>query len=469
MVVSPGLAETNVQHIRLRELINPHPRQLEFLEAMDKYPFTLYGGARGGGKSRILRWAIIRFLFLCSARGLTNVRAGMFCETFPELKLRQIEPARIEFPAWLGTWNVSEYEFRFKPEYGSHVIKFCNLDDVTKYQGGEFGIIAVDELTLLADRGVLDILRACLRWVGIERPPFIAATNPTGPGHSWVKRLWITKDFSSPDDKALKPEWFHFVRSLPRDNPHLSASYIEENLAGLPAWLRAPWLEGSWDIIAGQRFEQFNPLIHVCKPFDLSERGAVKYFRSIDYGASPDPYACLWIAVVQGERPDVYVIQEDVAVGLNARTQAKQIHGLTKNPIEISYLDTQCWAEEDEGLSIATKFMQEDIPVTKVLKDRVTGWAAVDDLLYYESDDVEVTKRPRLNIFSTCPILIQQLTDAMADPKRPGDILHPQGFRDDLIDALRYFALTHIRKPVIPKQSTQFDYMRRVHKAMTRR
>lgn len=286
--------------LSLRELIKPHSRQEEFLQAFMRHKFTLYGGARGGGKSYILRWALVKFLMHCTQLGFRRVRVGIFCSTYNELYLRQIDRVLIEFGPQLGKFLHQRKEFRFVEELGGHVIQFCNMEDLSMYQGGEFAAIAVDELTLCADRGVLDILRACLRWPEMAYCPFIAATNPTGPGHSWCKRLWITKDFSSPEDVKLNPDDFVFVRSLPTDNPYLSREYIEENLGSLPEYLREPWLNGSWDILAGQRFQAFRHHVHTCDPFDLEELGPVEYFRSIDYGTH-DPYACGWYGVVNTE------------------------------------------------------------------------------------------------------------------------------------------------------------------------
>ena len=37
--------------ISLKQVINPTPRQIEFFTAADTFKYTLYGGAKGGGKS----------------------------------------------------------------------------------------------------------------------------------------------------------------------------------------------------------------------------------------------------------------------------------------------------------------------------------------------------------------------------------------------------------------------------------
>lgn len=430
-----GLAASTVEPTPLSELIKPHARQREFFDACKEHRFVLYGGARGGGKSYILRWTLVWFALWLTKLGFRNCILGLFCISYPELRLRQIEPIKREFPEWLGSWNESEKGFRFAEEYGGHLIKCCNLDDPSKYKSAEFAGMAVDELTLLPSKGIFDTLRGSLRWPGLLKPLFIAGTNPDGPGHSWVKRLWVTRDFSHPDDALLPAKEFAFVRSLPTDNPHLSEVYINEELASQPESVRKAWLEGSWDLFEGQRFN-VNPAVHVVKPFDLGP--LVKYYASMDYGFD-NPFAAGIYAVLpkSEHRTFIYKVKEINVKGLKAREQARLVLDTLKfMGIELAapaYLDTACWKEEDDGLSIATKFQQEGLPVQQVLKDRATGWVAYEDLLAYKSVDGAVTEEPQMKFFDCCPLTVQQTTDAVWDPKKPGDILHGEGFRDDCI------------------------------------
>jgi phage terminase large subunit len=411
------------------------------------------------------------FALTLTKMGFRNCILGLFCISFPELRLRQIEPIKREFPDWLGIWNESDKGFRFFPEYGGHLIKCCNLDDPSKYKSAEFAAIAVDELTLLPTKEIFDTLRGSLRWPNLKRPLFISGTNPDGPGHSWVKRLWVTRDFTHPDDALLPAHEFAFVRSLPTDNPNLSESYIKEELASQPESVRKAWLEGSWDLFEGQRFH-INPAVHVVRPFDLGP--LVRYYASMDYGFD-NPFALGIYAVLPKEEGQtfIYKIKEVNLRGLKARDQAKIVkQTLQENGITLSapaYLDTACWKEEDEGLPIAMRFVQEGVPVQQVLKDRVTGWVALEDLLYYEAKEGEIVTQPKMKFFDCCPLTIQQATDAVWDPKKPGDIMHPEGFRDDSLDETRYFALTHIKAPKPTEPMGNDSYMRQVEKLMKKR
>lgn len=212
------------------------------MERADSHRYLLYGGARGPGKSYWLRWYSLRFLLRCAERGLRGVRTMLACEDYPSLRDRQVSKIMVEFPAWLGEWQASHSEYLLRPEFGSGALCLRNLDDASKYQSAEFALIAVDELTKDTE-STFNMLRGSLRWTGIDRPQFIAATNPNGIGAAWVRALWIERRFPK-HLQDLSGE-FAFVPGLPGDNPYLSPAYIEE-LKAQPDAVRKAWLEGDW-------------------------------------------------------------------------------------------------------------------------------------------------------------------------------------------------------------------------------
>jgi hypothetical protein len=228
--------------VRLSELLHFWPKQLEATRVADEHRYMLFGGARGPGKSRWLRGYALRFLLRCAAQRLTGVRVMLGCETFPALRDRQIEKIEREWPAWLGRLNQADYEYTLAPAYGSGAICLRNLDNPLKYQSAEFALIGVDELTKDPE-STFNILRGSLRWPGIERPQFVAGTNPNGPGAAWVRAYWIEHRLP-PELEPMAGE-FAFVPGLPGDNPSLPPEYTAE-LATLPESLRKAWLEGDW-------------------------------------------------------------------------------------------------------------------------------------------------------------------------------------------------------------------------------
>lgn len=246
-------------------LLSPTPRQLEFMQKADEHRYMLYGGARGGGKSRLLRWGLLIKLLLWAMKGLQHVRVGLFSEDYPTLRDRQVTKIRAEFPDWLGTLKSTQDEglgFYLHERWGGGAILLRNLDDPSKYQSAEFAGIAVEELTK-SPIETFDVLRGSLRWPGISDTFFWGATNPGGIGHLWVKALWIERDFTGEFRRFKRAaDDFCFVQSLPADNPYLEESYWEE-LNSLPEPLRKAWVEGDWDVFAGQAFGEWRRDIHV--------------------------------------------------------------------------------------------------------------------------------------------------------------------------------------------------------------
>lgn len=255
----------------LRDLISPTERQSEFFETCAKYDFVLAEGEASGGKSYALRWWLVDFLVDCyQSLGLESVVVGLFSEDYPTLKDRHISKIRVEFPPWLGALTRTDggLDFKLRPEYGSGAIALRNLDDPAKYFSAEFAAIAVEELTR-HQLAVFNDLRFRLRWPGIERPKFAAGTNPGGPGHAWVKKYWITKDYP-PEFKGVSRDGkpyditgqFARVTFLASDNPHLPSAYHTRNLT-LPPDMAQRVAHGNWDVYTGQYFPYFNLKVHV--------------------------------------------------------------------------------------------------------------------------------------------------------------------------------------------------------------
>jgi len=232
---------SNEEIIKFSELSGFFPKQIEALNASKRFKFTLFGGSVGSGKSRWLRWMMVYWLIKYYAKyNIKGIRAGLFCEDYPSLNDRHLTKIRFEFPDWLGTYNESKKEFTLKPEYGSGIIAFRNLDEPEKYLSVEFAIMGVDEINR-NPKTTFDMLRSRLRWPGIRDTKFLAGCNPLG--EAWVKNIWVKRLFP-PEEKEQYE--FVFVPALPTDNPHLPQEYYK-SLESLPEVQRKAYLEGNWD------------------------------------------------------------------------------------------------------------------------------------------------------------------------------------------------------------------------------
>lgn len=262
------------------EICNFTEKQWQATHTALENRFTLFGGYRGPGKSYWLRWHPVYMLLRYHAQGIKNVSAALFCETYPELQDRHVNKISNEFPAWLGELGTTQRAglgFYLKPKWGGGVLLLRNLDAPDKYKSAEFGWIGIDEITRIPKRTV-DILRGSLRWPGIERPQFCAATNPDGKHHEWVRQLWIERNFTGDGfaELAKLADEFAFVPARPGDNPYLSESYWNDLLTA-PRDLREAWLDGNWyskafgvvyDEFSDENIETIAP--DFSRPFELA-------------------------------------------------------------------------------------------------------------------------------------------------------------------------------------------------------
>lgn len=236
------------EQVNFSELCSFHPKQWEAAEAVADHKYTLFGGARGPGKSYWLRWMLLRLLLGWAMEGHSNVKVMLSTIDYPMLEDRQISKIDTEFPDWLGTLKDTKENglgFYLHPSYGSGILALRNLDNPSKYKGSEWAAIAIDEVTENPFR-TFNNLRGSLRWPGITRTKFLGGTNPDGRYNHWVRQLWVVRDFTEEFERLapLKDE-FVFVRGLPYDNPALTEDYWNDLLTQ-PEHIKRAWVDGDW-------------------------------------------------------------------------------------------------------------------------------------------------------------------------------------------------------------------------------
>lgn len=417
------MATSPCQPLNLEALVNPTERQRDFLRAIADRDYVLYGGAAGGGKSYILRWWLVLFLaWTYRALGLRNVTVGLFCEDYPGLYDRQISKILFEFPAELGELKQGTVKnFQLRPEFGGGIIALRNLDDPSKYQSAEFAAIAVDELTK-SGKDVFDFLRFRLRWPGISRPKFAAATNPGSKGHRWVKKLW--KDSIFPPELESVKDQFAFIQAKASDNPHLDGSYYR-SLLTLPPHMAKAFAEGDWNLFTGQYFPQFSEERHVISEDECRKR--IKpwhthwlsgdwgyghphaiYKHSQDETGHVITYGELWergvnetdlgrkiTAACGGEKFSAFAFSWD-AGKLSPRSRPK----VPKSMMQMM--------ADALGPGIPKPYPADSSPGTRISRARLTAQLLDSDLWHISSD---------------CPRLIECLPNLICDEDNPEDVL----------------------------------------------
>ena len=270
----------------------PNPRQQEFLRCRKKY--VAFGGARGGGKS----WAV-RTKAKLLALHYPGIRLLLVRRTYQELEANHIRFLRQEL-AGLAEYRATARQFVF-PNGSVLDFGYCAADgDMDRYQGAEYDVIFLDEATQLKEEWLRQFA-ACLRGVNEFPKRLYYTCNPGGPGHSYIKRLFIDRRFQAgetPDDYVFIPAKVTDNRALLKKQP----DYLRQ-LEALPRRLRDAWLEGKWDVFQGQVFQEFTNdpahyqdrrFTHVIAPFDIPREWPV--YRSYDFGYAK-PFSCGWWAV----------------------------------------------------------------------------------------------------------------------------------------------------------------------------
>jgi len=289
--------------------ISLHPKQTEaFLSEATE---LLYGGSAGGGKSHLMRVCAITW---CAS--IAGLQVYLFRRISEDLYKNHMEGAG-GFFALLAPWfasgavkyNSSKNFLSFNN--GSKIwLSHCQHEkDKFKYQGAEIHVLMIDELThftesiyrYLRGRCRLGTLQLPKQYKG-KFPRVLCGSNPSGVGHSWVKRTFI--DFQPYGaTKKTEPKDGGFIRqylpALLSDNPSLSQDYAE-TLAGLgsPDLVRA-MLNGDWDIVAGGAIDDvWRRDVHTIPRFIVPESWRLD--RSFDWGSS-HPFSVCWWAEATGE------------------------------------------------------------------------------------------------------------------------------------------------------------------------
>ena len=314
----------------------PTKRQREFFASRAR--FTAYGGARGGGKSWALRRKLVAMCLRYDGLSCLLVR-----RTLPELKTNHVIPFLREYNGILS-YSDSEKALLF-PNGSRIALGYCAADkDALRYQGQEYDVIAIDEATQLSEFR-FSIFKACLRGSNDFPRRMYLTCNPGGIGHSWVKRLFVDRDFREGEN----PDDYNFIPARVYDNPILTKADPEyvSSLESLPKRLRDAWLYGRWDVFEGQFFPEFDYSVHVCTSLEIPER--LSKFIALDYGF--DRLAALLVGI--DEDGNVWVLREHCESGLTLSMAAIRAAALAeREDAEYAVCSPDLWnRRQDSGLS----------------------------------------------------------------------------------------------------------------------
>jgi len=430
-------------------LQRPNPRQEEFLRCQAKY--IAFGGARGGGKS----WAVRTKAKLMALR-YPGIRQLLVRRTYQELENNHIRFLRREL-AGIAEYRAAQRQFVF-PNGSVLDFGYCAAaSDMDRYQGAEYDVIYLDEATQLQEEWMRQFA-ACLRGVNDFPKRIYYTCNPGGPGHSYIKRLFIDRRYLPGED----PADYVFLPAKVTDNVALlqaQPDYLKQ-LQALPRRLREAWLEGRWDLFAGQFFQEYTDdpahyrdrrFTHVIAPFDIPREW--KVYRSYDFGYAK-PFSCGWWAVdFDG---CLYRILElygctgnpDEGVRWTPQRQFREIrrmeqeHPWLRGRDIYGVADPAIW-DTSRGESIYETALKERIWFSKGDNRRIPGWMQVHYRLAFDGEGY-----PGLYVFENCRAFRRTVPQLLFSQTDPEDLDTRQ--EDHVADEVRYFCMS---RPIAPPKA----------------
>ena len=412
----------------------------------------------GPGKSWALNVDPLRTVHLASHRAIT------FRRTNDELReliwmTKELYPKIIpgaKFQEQKSTWVF--------PGGGTHWFRYLDRDeDVLSMQGQSYTWVGFDELTQWTTPFVYNYMRSRVRTTDDAIRPYLAirsTSNPGGPGHGWVKQMFIdpakpNTPFPATDletgkvlvyppnhERAGQPLFYRrFIPALLKDNPYLikDTSY-EASLLSLPETQRRQLLEGDWDIAEGAAFTEFRRSVHVCDPFDIPPHWT--RFRACDWGYD-QPYCVLWFAVDSDNKLYVYrelygrkKVSSDLAKAILAAEEGENL--------QYGVLDSHCWDKRDGNATVeenmrvhgcfwrpaANRAKDSRVPTKQEIHRRLQ---VIED---FDPATGEKIEKANVVIFSNCVNLVRTLPSIPIDKNNPEDVNTDS--EDHAYDAFRY-------------------------------
>jgi len=420
---------------------------------------TLYGGAAGGGKTAALVGEAVTY-----AMRHPKARVYVFRKTIPELKQSvtpEIYKQTAEYTEHTKGIKYNSQDRAFNFANGS-VIQLAYLEnpaDKYKYQSAEIHLLLIDELTHFT-QDEYEYLKTRVRSTGEHPLKVMAATNPGGVGHGWVKSYFI--DIAPPEeiyeDKNGNTRIFIPAKVTDHPSEAFVKSYTKVLEATADPNIKRALLDGDWDVFGGQAFTEWrrdkdDKPYHVVQPFAIPAHW-LKWF-AYDWGYNTWA-AGVWLAKDPATNR-TYLYKEFYEHAMAASKQAETMSMLDSDDIiRLRLADPSLWKQignADTGETIAAIFERSNLHFQPANNDRKAGKNAIHEALAPQADGL-----PGLQVFSNCTNFIRTFPNLPVDINKPEDI--DTKAEDHLYDALRY-GLMNQRPANLPEVRVNQDLVTR--------
>jgi phage terminase large subunit len=410
-------------------IFHGYARQADYIAELEDIG---YGGARGGGKTHcgFAQIAIddcqmvpnLSVLFLREKAGSAEESMQKLCtRILPRVPHRQTRSI-IYFPNG-SSIKIGHFQYE---------------KDINQYLSLEYDVIFLEQAEQLSQSKIEEIKTVNRTSIPNFKPRAYFTFNPGGISHSYLK-----KKFIEPQRKGTETTT-RFVFANVADNRKVDR-YYRAKLEQLSGWKKKAWLDGDWDIFAGQYFETFNYADHVVDYKSIAHLLTIpdlNIWCALDYGFKHYT-VCYLLCEYDGV---IYVLDEFAERKQLISQNALGIFSmLESNGVELYHLSnfvagSDVFAKKgDSGESFADEFSRCGIDLRPANVSRKAGAGKILQMLGSRNNGIE----PSIKISSRCTGLIECLPSMMHNPKDPEDVLKvdtdDQGRGgDDWYDAFRY-------------------------------
>jgi hypothetical protein len=478
----------------------PNPKQALFLSLPETIKEAFYGGGNGSGKSDVLLvYSLVRGWYKNP-----RFKQVLMRRTMPELKREIVPRSKDIFTKFGATFNNTDMVWTFPREdqlggrglgnMGSMIfLGHCeNEDDVHKYDSMEISLYTPDELTTFTEW--------IYNYIGFERtrspkdsglPSLIRAAGvPGGIGHTFVKKRFV--DPYPSGGKIIVGRGGNkriYIHATLADNiDHIDPTYAQ-TLEGLPEAQRKAKKFGDWSAYLGQVFDEFRDkryldepenALHVVEPFDIPYwwprivigDWGYRAMTYIAYGAiSPNKRVYVyreqyWTQTkIEEWAPFVkeYIDKENPRVVKFCRSagqdrgQEHTVQEQISNALGVSIeLTSNAAGSRVAGKALLHEYLRwkpkytperEKLIYSEELAMHIMrnkGMEAYREYNRLFDPPIEETNLPKLQIFNTCPVLVNAIKacsyDKPKDNKPAEDVAEFDG--DDPYDTIRYLCDT---------------------------
>jgi hypothetical protein len=473
-----------------------HPKQRLAFESIANE--ILYGGATRGGKSHLIRVALIVW---CSR--VPKLLTDIFRLNFDDVTAECMQGEH-SFPDLLAPWEhdglVSINQTEIKFWNGSVIsLEHCGSDKVMlKHQGvGKHVRCFIEATQIGATR-----IRWLRAWVTMPVemkqklplylrdtypnltdeqlydffPKILYASNPLGSSAGYFRRYFVNARPRYEIGRAPEEDGGFLRQYIPakvEDNPSEDPDATRRRVKGIgDAATADALLNEDWDAPVGDFFRQYDDVRHTIE--DFTPPPAWYKFRTFDWGGS-DPFCVQWWAVASDEDVSIggarrsfprgalilyrewygcdeidrskglQMRNEDIARGIKVRTEEK-----IEGPTLSDSLPFQDRGDSRDGKmwKMADTFADEGVPLIRANTDRVYGCAEVRARLTGKDDF------PMIYFCQSCVYTREYLPAVQQDPNKR-EAYVPDGEATHASDCVRYACAT---RPFITEDKKAVEY-----------